>query len=267
MVVHASTSLAQDQSAFVRVCLSASPSEDDLTQLGADRERWLLYRDMVRSRMKGMIASGLKRTVATLGDATFTAWFRAWLDEAPPTTRYIREIVPQFVAFVERAHAQAWPNTRVPNEALPLQVRELARFESARWTAAYREVPRATPGRPFDFEGAPILNGTAEIMRFAYPVHREGDAAEIAAETTMVIYRRDDNDHIGYYTVPPIFERLFILWREQTLSVTDSVKRVCHETDTPLDKAFVESLTGVLAALIERRVILGVMPPDAGREH
>ncbi|MBC7174007.1 MAG: hypothetical protein H5U40_16315, partial [Polyangiaceae bacterium] len=58
--------------AITRVCFDASPSEQDLALLGS-RERWLLYRSMVRGRLVKVVHSALPRSRAAHGEAAFDA--------------------------------------------------------------------------------------------------------------------------------------------------------------------------------------------------
>ena len=53
--------LADHAKAMQRVCFGAEPSEADLELLGS-RERWLVYRDLVRNRLNHVIRVALART-------------------------------------------------------------------------------------------------------------------------------------------------------------------------------------------------------------
>ena len=85
------------QQAFARICFDPSPSPDDLALLHDADERWLLYRDMVRSRLIGMVRSGLPRSSELLGDTRLEASVASWLAGGGPRSRFIRQIVDEIV--------------------------------------------------------------------------------------------------------------------------------------------------------------------------
>jgi hypothetical protein len=241
--------LADTQRAFSRVLLARSPAEADLSSLGGMRERWLLYRDMVRTRMRKMIATGIPRTVTALGEDAYGDLYDGWLDEAQPRTRYIREIVPAFVAF-------AIP--RIERDARGF-LADLARFESARWEVGYLDVSVPVDLAELSFEHPVTLNPTLRLLRLSHAVHAEPDPAGAyeAKPTTLLVYRRLDDDKTAWWSPTPVYADIVEGLLAGTASITDVVKAAAEKHSVAIDPPFVETLGSTLAMLVERTVILG----------
>ena len=59
--------LVDQARAIQRICFGSEPSEADLELLGS-RERWLVYRDLVRNRLNIVIGAALARTKTAIGE-------------------------------------------------------------------------------------------------------------------------------------------------------------------------------------------------------
>jgi len=252
--------IVDHQRRFMSVLLAAEPSEDDLKKLGGLRERWLLYRDMVRKRMRNMIKAALPRTVAALGQEKYVALYDAWLDEVAPRTRYIREIVPAFAEF-------AIPRLNADKDA-PRWLGELARYESTWWLVGYDDALWPDEVEEFAFETRPVMNPTLRVLRFEHRVHEklpEGETDYPVKPHGVVLYRNRDTDKIFAWVPNALSTDLIEGWAEGKDSVADVVKRVCEAREVPIDPKFIESLGTMLADFIQRTMILG--GHEAGPKH
>jgi hypothetical protein len=237
---------------FVSILFDAEPSERAIERLGGLRERWLLYRDMVRSRMQKMIENGLPRTVKALGDERYGAMYAQWLAESPPRTRYIREIVPAFVAF-------ATPRWNA-DESVPRWAIELAEYESTRWVVGQEHVEWPSDVSEFTFEKIAVMNPTLRLLRFEHRVSDplpEGATDYERKKTAVIVYRRPDNDRIGAWIPNALSADLVEGWLREDASVAEVVKRVCAEKCAPIDENLVESLGTMLAGFLEKGIVLG----------
>ena len=152
--------------AFDRVLFDATPSPADLGAL--DRggsptrqgERFLLYRELVRSRLRDLVATALPRTTAVLGRAAMDREVEARLSRAAPTTRFFREVATEIVDPSAPGLA---------TDAHP-ELDELARLELAQWRAMFADPP--TPAtREFDFAARPVVTPTMQRLRLTHSVH------------------------------------------------------------------------------------------------
>lgn len=231
---------------FVRVCFAKEPREDDLTALGGMRDRWLVYRHMVRARLRGMIANALVRTVAALGEEAWNAWFDRWLDEAPPRTRYIREIVPELLDYC----LPRWER----DPSVPPWMIELAKLEVTRWEVGYTDAEPPEAGE-LAFEKVPVLSPAVHVLRFAHPVHEKH---ETYAEnpTWLCVYRRAD-DKTAVWAIDAFTAGILESFAAGDRTITDTVKSVAAQLEIPLDEKLVQRIGTVLAELVQRGILLG----------
>lgn len=238
--------LVDTERRFVRVCFAMEPREEDLAALGGMRDRWLLYRHMVRTRLHAMTKNALRRTVAALGEDTYATWFDRWLDGAPPRTRYIREVVAELLAFC----LPRWED----DATIPPWVPELARLEGTRWELASLPDTAPTAGE-LAFEKTPVLSPAVRVLRFAHPVHRP---AERYAEerVQLCVYRRAD-DKTAVWSVDAFTAGLVESFAAGDRCITDSVKVVAAALEIPIDEKLVPRVGTTLAELVERKILLG----------
>lgn len=244
--------IVDHQRRFMNVLLSAEPSEDDLSRLGGLRERWLLYRDMVRKRMRNMIRVALRRSVDAIGEGRYVELYDAWLAEEAPRTRYIREIVP---AFTEHALPRLGADPKVPRWAL-----ELMKYETARWLVGYEDAAPPAEVSDFDFEKTPVMNPTLRLLRLAHRVHEplnEGETDYADSACAIAVYRNRDDDKIYTWVPNALSADLIEGFLASDAPVTDVVRRVCEARGVSIDPKFVESLGSMFADMISRTMVLG----------
>jgi hypothetical protein len=239
---------------FTEVCFSLEPPTEALPPEGLSRERWLLYRRLVRSRLKEHLTFGYKRTIEALGPKRFSYWFERWLDEAPPTTRYIREVIPQFLAF-------ALPAWREHGDVPPWLV-DLARWENARWVVRYVDDP-VTGVDEFDFDQVPVLSNAVELLDLDWAVHEKPPEGSNYAErpVRLCVYRRSDTQGAATWALNDLAADLLAAWKEGAQTVTETVKDVAKKHNVPITEGFIEKLSGLLADMIDRGVIRGSRAP------
>jgi hypothetical protein len=239
------------QQAVARVCFAAQPSPADLQALGAP-ERWLLYRTMVRDRLRDMIAVGLPRTLALLGEPAFRACFDRWLDQAPPQTRYIREIVPAFVAFA----LPTWST----DATLPPWTADLARFETARWEVWYQPNP-PTDAQALAFERRPLVNPALRVLRLSYPVHtRRPPNDPFPAEPTHLALFRTPEHGVDVWVLNAMTADLLEAWQTGEQTITESVREAADRRGVSISPGFIDKLSETMARFVERGVLLGSRP-------
>jgi len=246
------TSLADVQRAFTRICFELEAPEEDLALLNPPRERWLMYRRMVRSRLFGMCRNGLPRTVEVLGEPAFNAAVKRYLAEHGPRTRFIREVVDELVAHSE----PAW----TADADLPPHVCDLARYEATKWRVSSAEWTTPEPtADELDFEGVPVHNPTVAWTEVRHAVHRK-DAqrdAPLDAPRRVLVHRKPDDPKIYALGLGPEGAALYDAWREPDRSFADGVKAHLAAVGRAPDAAFVDRMATVLTQLVERQIILG----------
>jgi hypothetical protein len=238
--------LAENQAAFTNVCFAREPSEADLETLGALRDRWLLYRGMVRVRLARMIESGIPKSVAAMGKARFDDAFARWLDEARPASRYIREIVGEFVAF-------ALPRI----ESDPPWLTDLMRYEIARWEVGFADVKLPEAGE-FSFDKIAVVNPTLRLLPVAFRVDQKPDENGYRAEAKTICIFRTAGDRVTTWSLGDRGAAWLSALTRSERPVTDTIKDVAKERGETIDAKYVESLGGTLAKFLEASILLGV---------
>lgn len=235
-----------------RVCFAPDADPADLARLGPGP--WTLYRALVRSRIVGALAEALPRTRDAVGGERFDGWIARWLDASPPSTRYVRELMPQFVAWRDR----------LPEVDLPPCFDDLLRYEVALHAVSLAPDPSpdALRDAPFDMHRPARFHPVLRRLDLRWPVHArrcEHEAAPSPAPCAVMVYRDAQRLHAETLALSPVAARVLDAMREGG-EVTTAVQRALAAEELHASAAFVESFADLLADLMERGVLLGAEP-------
>ncbi len=242
------TGLAEVQRAISRICFDETPSEADLAALHSDRDRWLMYRRMVRNRLFAMVRSGLPKTSELIGKEAFDAAVSSYFADRRPRTRFIREVVHELVA-----HAlPQWES----DPAMPAHLGELVRYEEAKWRVA--SMPSESPAhKKFEFEAVPVFSRTIATVELRHRVDKDPLAPPPLDVAALALVFRKPGDARTYTLVlDDLKKRLFAAWRGGE-SCADGARTVLADLGQEPDAQFVDTMAGLLADLIDGKVILG----------
>ena len=238
--------LADHAKAIHRVCFGADPSESDLALLGS-RERWLIYRDLVRNRLSAVVDAALGRTKQALGEEAFSRAFDDWLAGGGPKTRYLRH-VPRELAELA---LPIWEATEAP------YVADLARYEIAAWTVRHAP-PNPTAVGDFGFDRRPVIGAAVELLRLDHRVHEPRQPEpELAPERVHLCVYRNAFHRAQSYELNALAADLLEAWKRGDQTVAQSVQRTAAMHGTDVGPAFVEKLSAMIADFIERGIIVG----------
>ena len=239
--------LESTQRHFTDLCFSRQPREQDLASLGGRRDRWVLYRTMVRQRLLRMLESGLPRTVQNLDAELWLEITQAWLDEDPPTTRFIRDVVPAFVAHFDRQ----------PTHPLePRWLRDALHYECARWTASYDVRPVDGDPATFSFDLPALINPTVRLLVVEHRVHQSPTDGFADGKTYLAVYRRR-NDRVAALTLAERTHAWLDALRSSDGKTSETIQNVARKRRETIDAAYVEALGTSLATLVEQDIVLG----------
>lgn len=238
------TMLLERTQAMHRVCFDSSPSETDLELLGS-RERWLVYRDLVRGRLSHVVGVALRRTREALGDETFDRIIDDWLSSGGPQTRYLRQVPSELAAFaLASRHA-----------AEPAWVTDMVRYEIAVWEVRHAP-PESESHDALAFDRKPIVRRAMRVLRLSHPVHESPMPATgyPVAPNTLCVYRNAKHEPVTR-KLNALAADLLESWQQGDETVAQSVERIAAEHQTPITPAFIEKLSGLVAEFI-----LGAQP-------
>lgn len=231
--------LAEKAQAMQRVCFGAQPGEADLALLGS-RERWLVYREMVRHRLVQVVGVAFVRTKGALGEEAFRRVVDSWMDAGGPKTRYLRHVPDELARFA----MPAWQSEE------PAWVGDLARYEIAAWNVRHA-APSRTPDTEISFDRRPVLSTALDVLRLAYPVQQSPTPASgYEPEPTLLCVYRDESHRASTRKLNPLAADLLEAWQRSEETITDSVQRVAAAHQTEITPAFVEKLSALVADFI-----------------
>lgn len=242
--------LVDQARAMQRVCFGSEPSEADLELLGS-RERWLVYRDLVRNRLNNVIGAALGRTKGAIGPDAFDRAVDEWLSNGGPKTRYLRYIPSELAEFA----IPIWQRTEAP------WVSDLAGYEVTAWEVRHAP-PDPTPSCEFAFDRKPVVATAVKVLRLAYPV-QEPSSPDTGYErdSNIVCLYRDQNHRAAPRKLNALAADLLEAWQLADQTVAESVQQVAAAHDTPIGPVFIEKLSALIADLIHRRILLGGHSP------
>jgi len=239
--------LDRSLAAFDRVIFDAAPSVQDLASLDPTSQRgdrFLLYRELVRSRLRDLVATALPRVTAVLGRGAMDREVDARLSRVAPRTRFFREVVAEIVDPSAPGLA---------NEAHP-ELDDLARLELAQWRAMWVE-SSSPAASDFDFAARPIVSPTMQRLTLAWSVHLVDQPLSAGSFQVFVYRRRDHVVETRWMSeaLAAILER----WIEGDLSAIDGVRTAMASQGREPTPEIVDAMSGLLAELLERGGMLG----------
>lgn len=213
-------------------------------------ERLAIYRRMVHSRLRDVIAEFLPKTVARIGRPRHVAELGKFMAELAPRTPYFRAVAGEFVQWARRR----WPD----DPTLPPYLLALAEYE---WVnAEVGDSPaggEAGTGDPLALDRPVQLDGTTVLRRYAWAVHRAEDTGDLTAEpTALLLYRDRAEARVRVLELTPRAAAVCArLLAGETLQA--ALTGACAELEQPLDDEFLAAMASFFADLADRGVLLG----------
>lgn len=242
--------LVDTAKAIQRVCFDSEPSDADLELLGS-RERWLVYRSLVRTRLVGVIEAALPRTRSAIGDDALGRIIDEWLSTGGPKTRYFRNVPIELADFA----IPIWRDTAEP------WIAELARYEITRWTV--RHAPREPiPSADFSFETRPVVGTAVAVLRLNHRVDEAPTPDNGYKRDPIILCVHRNQKHLALsQALNPLAADLLEAWQRGDETVAESVHRVAAAHDTAIGPAFVEKLSNLVTKFIQQGILLGGQGP------
>ena len=242
--------LSDTAKAMQRVCFDSEPSEADLDLLGS-RERWLIYRDLVRTRLTGVIEAALPRTKAATGEGSFRRVIDEWLSTGGPKTRYFRHVPNELAAFA----IPLWGETATP------WIADLARYEIACWSVRHAP-PDPIPEADFAFETRPVTGTAIRVLRLDHRVHEAPTPDDgYARDSVILCIHRNETHRAVPQVLNPLAADLLEAWQRSEETVAESIQRIAANHGTEIGPAFIEKLSTLITSFIQQGVLLGGHSP------
>ncbi|MCY1068310.1 DUF692 family protein [Nannocystis sp. RBIL2] len=224
---------------------------------GVDPERLLVYRQLIRRQVRGVLADLLPRTAAARGQAVFDADADAWLAKLGPRSRLLRDLPGEFAAWA----ASRWSIEHVPEgmPQAPAWIGDLARHELLAHEVGAAPLRPPADSRPFALDARLEFDPSARLGRFAFAVHEltdEPDAVPRREPTALLLYR--DREHtVRTLQLSPLAEALLDALLVRGTTVEQAVHEAAAATGSALDGELLGRVSVLLADLGERGAVLG----------
>ena len=241
--------LLEYQRAVLRLSLSLAPDARELPAFS-------LYRHMVRTRFVAMARVAFRRSWSLLGEAACEASFARFLDSPGPRSPILREVIASF-----GEHACADPTLLA--QAHPAAV-DLLRFELAKWriAAADARTPPTWQVRELDFEGVLVPNPNLSSLALQHEVAEEGEPSSALDPHTLLVYRREGEEHVHWYRAPALLADLLAPSAQHGQTLATLVQAAfARRREAP--EELLEELAQALTVALERGVLKGVRDADA----
>jgi uncharacterized protein (UPF0276 family) len=228
---------------------------DHEAMAGVGPRRLLVYRSLVRSGLEGVVRAFLPRTIARLGEDGFVRAVGAWLHEAAPRSRFLRDAPGELVEWAR----EAWPG----DPQVPEGLVDLARLEILE-----SEVDAAAdPPAPDDLVDALALDrplvftGALRLASFEHAVHElpedaDDRSAPTHAPTALLVYR-DPRHRVRTLALSPLARAVLQRLVEGEQTVAQAIPAGAAEVGETVDDALLGRMSVLLADLAERGVLRG----------
>lgn len=219
-------------------------------------ERLLIYRRLVRSRLREVVQLAVPCTQARLGPL-FDEYFDRFLKERGPRTHYLRDVTGEFLDFC----AMLW---QLDPRVAPYLC-DLARHESLRIEIAAMQArpPLHEPGA-LDLEHGVEFIEAARIVRYRWAVHEladdEDDRTEPAAGDIALFVYRSPEHRVRYLELTPLAAAIVQRLLVERASLQKAVLGGCAALGFSVDSGVLEGLAHLLSDLAERGALLGSRP-------
>ena len=231
---------------FARLCLSREASPDDLRALGGDPSPWLTYRRLVRARLGEAVTAAFPRTMAYVGDAAMRARVDDFLATAPPSTRYVRGIPGDFMAFVD-----ARP------DAFDATARDLAAYELAVLDITFAADPDDRAAVDFAMDLPAALAPARRLLSLAHEVDLLPlEGVYPAHPRRLCVYRSPDDHQVVTLVLSPLAYAL-LARLDAGDTMTEAFARAAAAERVPLDATVVGEFGNLVADLMERGLLRG----------
>ncbi|MEM9457291.1 MAG: DUF692 family multinuclear iron-containing protein [Myxococcota bacterium] len=246
-----------------------SPDHHALVAIGASR--LLVYRSLVRAGLMSVVRSFIPRTIARLSEDGFVRVFDAWLHQAPPRSRYLRDAPGELVAWARTA----WPADAAVDDYLV----DLARLEilESEIDAAPDDPPPPDTQAQLVLDQPLVFCGALRIADFEHAVHtlppEDDDRSAPPREPTTLLLYRDTEHEVRTLHLSPLARAVLRRLVEQGQTVAEALPGGATDAGETMDDAVLGRMSALLADLAERGILRGsgaaASPPVGpdGRNH
>jgi hypothetical protein len=218
---------------------------DDAARGAAQPRGMRVYRELVRANFADTLAHTLPRTAEALG-AGFDDALQGFLGDAPPRTRYLRELPGEFVAHLARR-----------GDVVAPWLLDLARFEWAEFDAGHAGDADGAevPTDPVSLERPVRLDPSAHALSLRWRAHDPAADPTVVAPVSLLVRRTAEGD-IAVEEITDAARALFAALREGA-PLGDALRGVLAGVPPDAQPAALAGAVAFVEALTDRGVVRG----------
>ncbi len=217
--------------------------------------RMRAYEELVFNNLQGFLLACYPITRKLLDDEQWDHIVRRFVIEHRCSTPLFREIPREFMDWLEDKFDQLFPSMPFLQEFMHYEWLELA----VSITPAEVETFGVDEDGDY-FNGVPVVNPTAQLACYNYPVHLIGpefQPQQTDGQIHCYLLYRDSKDQVQFIVLNPVSARLVELLQQQEISGRDALLRIAAEIDHDEPDILAQMGRDQLQALHHSGVILG----------
>ncbi len=223
---------------------------------GVDPRRMRVYEELLFNNLDGFLRACYPVTLDMLGEQAWQGTVRSFLAEHRCRSPLFRDIPGEFLGWMENRAAARFPERPFLHE-----------FMHYEWLEMIVSIcPAENAGKAPDPDSdllsvAPILDCSARLACYQYPVHRIGpdfQPREADGQQYCFLVFRDGNDVVNFISLNPVAARMVEILAECRCSGRDVLLQIARELDREDAAHVVEMGQTLLADLRRFGVIAGV---------
>lgn len=222
---------------------------------GVPAQRMRVYEDLLFSNLEGFLLACFPITRNLVGAREWHAMVRRFFVEHRCLSPLFREIPGEFLAWIEPLAATLFPDRPYLYEFMHYEWLELAVS-----VCPDEEVTADVDPAGDLLAGQPVLNHTAQLACYHYPVHRIGAGFEPAgSDGQMYCYLvyRDCDDTVQFVSLNPVSARLLAILEDGGATGREAATQVAGELGQAAPHAVVEAGQTLLEQLRLAGAVLG----------
>ena len=225
---------------------------------GIEDRRMAIYRELFFNNLFKLLGSTFPVLRKLYGADGFRHLVRSFMAGYRARTPYFLEIPKEFIAFLQTAYEA--------RDSDPPFLVELAHYEWAELALSVSDAENPADVDPAGdlLAGVPVKSVLAWSLNYRFPVHRidESFRPDEPGEqpTFLVVYRRPDDDELGFMELNPVTARLLELVdaNESGRSGRELLADLAEEISYPDPAALVEHGGGAMREMRDAGILLGV---------
>lgn len=223
---------------------------------GVPARRMRVYEKLLFDNLNGFLLACFPVTRRLLGARVWRKAVRRFFAEHRCESPLFRDIPAAFLGWMRETAPQAYPDRPWLYELMHYEWLELAVMTDGADVEAV-----ADDGEDDLLSGVPVLNGTARLVSYRYPVHRIGPRfrpTEADGGSYCYLVYRDDRDEVRFIALNPVSARLLALIGEAGLGGREALLKVAAELGRPDAGAVIEAGTALLKELRRAGALAGI---------